>query len=72
MTAPKLKHLSDLVDALVAANLAREAANAAVPQATRERDRAYQALKARMSEYRAFAKAQLKDRPEVLRRLLLA
>ncbi len=45
---------------------------AAVPQATKERDLAYQALKTWMSEYRAFARAQLKDRPDVLKRLLLA
>jgi len=72
VTAAKLTQLSKAIDALVTANLAQEAAIAAVPQATKERDLAYQALKAWMSEYRAFAKAQLKDRPDVLKRLLLA
>jgi len=72
VTAARLTQLSAAVDALVEANLAQEAASAAVPQATKERDLAYQALKAWMSEYRAFAKAQLKDRPDVLKRLLLA
>ena len=72
VTAAKLTQLSTAVDALVEANLAQEAAIAAAPQATKERDLAYQALKAWMSEYRAFAKAQLKDRPDVLKRLLLA
>ena len=47
----------------MAANLAQEAALAAAPQATKERDLAYQALKTWMSEYRAFAKAQIEDRP---------
>ena len=74
--AAKLKQLSTavdaLVDALVDANLAQEAAIMAAPQATKERDQAYQALKSWMSEYRACAKAQLKDRPDVLKRLLLA
>ena len=72
VTPAKLAQLSTAVDALVEANLAQEAALAAAPQATKERDLAYQALKAWMSEYRAFAKAQFKDRPDVLKRLLLA
>ena len=49
-----------------------DAALGAVPQATKERDLAYKALKDWMNEYRAFARAQFKDRPEVLKRLLLA
>ena len=72
VTAAKLTRLGELVDVLEAANLAQEAALAAAPKATRDRNAAYQAMKDWMTEYRAFAKAQFKDRPDILKRLLLA
>ncbi len=64
----KLSDLGVKLDALEAADAVQEAAKAATPQARTRRDASAQDLFDWMSEFRMYAKAQFKDRPEILRR----
>ena len=68
VTAAKLTKLSNLIDALEAADLAQETAKAAAPTATAERDAAAQDLFDWEAEFKLFAKGQFGDRLEILKR----
>jgi hypothetical protein len=69
VTAAKLQDLQAKLDALRLADRQQEAAKTATPAATSKRDRAAKSLFDWQSEFKAFAKAQLKDRPDISKRL---
>lgn len=69
VTAAKLQDLQAKIDALRLADRQQEAAKTATPAATAKRDQAATALFNWLSEFKAFAKAQLKDRPDISKRL---
>ncbi len=68
VTAAKLQDLQTKVAALQEADRQQEAAKAATPRATAKRDAAVAALSAWLAEFKTFAKAQFKDRPDILKR----
>jgi hypothetical protein len=68
VTAAKLADLNAKLDALEAADAAQEAAKAAAPKATAKRDASAQELADWVAEFKTFAKAQFKDRPDILKR----
>jgi len=68
VTAAKLADLSAKLDALEAADAAQEAAKAAAPKARAQRDASAQELADWLAEFKTFAKAQFKDRPDILKR----
>jgi hypothetical protein len=68
VTAAKLQDLQTKVAALKEADRQQEAAKAATPRATAKRDDAVAALSAWLVEFKAFAKVQFKDRPDILKR----
>lgn len=67
VTALKLQDLQTKVAALQEADRLQEDAKAATPKATAQRDQAAAALKAWLIEFKAFAKVQFKDQPDVLK-----
>ncbi len=69
VTTAKLQDLQAKVDALRLADQQQEAAKAATPAATAARDTAAKALFDWLAEFKAFAKAQFKDRPDIGKRL---
>ena len=71
VTAAKLDALGEALDKVVAANVAQDAAIKAVPAATARRVADVDALKAWITEYRAFVRVQFKDDPAARGRLLL-
>ncbi len=68
VTAAKLQDLQTKITALQEADRLQEAAKAATPRATAKRDAAITALSTWLTEFKAFAKAQFKDRPDILKR----
>ena len=68
VTAAKLQTLNTRLAALQAADLAQNSAIQAVPPATARRNAAAQALADWFVEFKAYAKVQFKDRPEILKR----
>jgi hypothetical protein len=64
----KLADLSAKLDALEAADQAQEAAKAAAGKALAQRNASAQLVFDWVAEFRTFAKAQFKDRPDVLKR----
>ncbi len=68
VTAAKLTDLGAKLDALEAADQAQEAAKAAAGKALAQRNASAQAVFDWVAEFRMFAKAQFKDRPDVLKR----
>ena len=68
VTAVKLQNLQTRLDALREADRVQEDAKSAVPSATTERNAAAAQLNAWLVEFKAFAKVQFKDQPDVLKR----
>jgi hypothetical protein len=68
VTATKLQNLQARLAALQEADRVQEAAKGALPPATAKRNAAAQALNDWVVEFKAFAKVQFKDRPDVLKR----
>jgi hypothetical protein len=68
VTAAKLQNLQTRLAALQEADRAQEAAKEALPPATAKRNAAAQALTDWLVEFKAFAKVQFKDQPELLKR----
>ncbi len=67
VTTAKLQNLQTRLSALEAADTAQEDAKGVALQATTRRERVAAALKAWMIEFKAFAKVQFKDQPDVLK-----
>ena len=67
VTAAKLQNLRTRLDALKAADQVQEDSKGAASKATVQRDQSAAALKAWMIEFKAFAKIQFKDQPDVLK-----
>jgi hypothetical protein len=67
VTAAKLQNLRTKLDALKAADQVQEDSKGAASKAVVDRDQAAAALKAWMTEFKAFAKIQFKDQPDVLK-----
>ena len=68
VTAAKLQDLQTKIAALQEADRQQEAAKAATPLATANRDAAVKALTDWLVEFKAFARAQFKDQRDVLKR----
>ena len=68
VTPAKLADLAAKLAALKAADQAQEEAKRAAPLATAARNAAAQELAAWVREFKAFAKAQFSDRPDLLKR----
>ncbi len=68
VTATKLQNLNARLAALQEADRVQEAAKGGVPPATAKRNAAAQALSDWFVEFKAFAKVQFKDRPDLLKR----
>jgi len=67
VTAAKLQNLRTKLDALKAADQVQEDSKGAASKATVQRDQSAAALKAWMTEFKAFAKIQFKDQPDILK-----
>jgi hypothetical protein len=67
VTAVKLQNLRTKLDALKTADQVQEDSKGAASKATVQRDQSAAALKAWMTEFKAFAKIQFKDQPDVLK-----
>ena len=67
VTAAKLQNFQTKLAALKAADMAQEDAKGASLRATARREQAAAALKAWMIEFKAFAKVQFKDQPDILK-----
>lgn len=67
VTAAKLQNLQARLDDLREADRVQEDAKAAVPSATTQRNTAAAQLNDWLVEFKAFAKVQFKDRPDVLK-----
>ena len=68
VTAAKLQGLQTKLQALQEADRVQEAAKSATPLVTAKRDAAARALFDWLVEFKAFARAQFKDRPNILKR----
>jgi hypothetical protein len=68
VTAAKLQNLQARLAALQEADRVQEAAKGALPPATAKRNAAALALNDWLVEFKAFAKVQFKDQPDVLKR----
>lgn len=67
VTAPKLQDLQTKVAALQKADRLQEEAQSVAPKVTARRDQAAANLKAWLIEFKAFAKVQFKEQPDVLK-----
>jgi hypothetical protein len=68
VTAAKLQNLQDRLAALQEADRVQETAKEALPPATAKRNASAQALTDWLVEFKAFAKVQFKDQPDLLKR----
>jgi len=68
VTAAKLQGLQAKLEALQEADRVQEAAKSATPKVTARRDAAAKVLFDWLVEFKAFARAQFKDRPDILKR----
>ena len=71
VTPAKVTDFGAKIEAWKTADQAQTAAQAAVPKATANRDKAAKALFDWLNEYKQFARTQFKEQPDILRRLLL-
>jgi len=67
VTAAKLQNLRTKLDALKAADQVQEDSKGAASKAVVQRDQSAAALKAWTTEFKAFAKIQFKDQPDILK-----